>query len=330
MNLLPSPDQTQILDTLTGFLADQMPVERLRAFGAIGNPDAGFFPSLAKLGFLGLGVPEDAGGIGLGAAEEMLSFVEYGRALVSPEIFGLTLSAHITAHHTDDKLHKQILGGACRIGLANPRCDDWHIVEAAEASHVLLVTRRETALIPMSAVKNRASVNSTDASISLERAEINLDHKDIIRTQDNKLTERAAILQAAYCVGMAEATRDMAVDYAKLREQFGKPIGSFQAIKHICADMAIRAEAALCQTRFAALTFDQARSDADFHATAAKIVAVTAATKNASANIQVHGAFGFTAEADAHHYLKRAHLIDMLWGDIKSQRAHLLSLPAAN
>lgn len=330
MNLLPSPDQTQILDTLTSFLAEQMPIDRLRDFGAIGNPDAGFFQPLAELGFMGLGLAEDDGGIGLGAAEEMLSFTEYGRALVSPEIFGLTLGAHIAAQAKNDALREKIISGACRIGLANPRHKAWHMIEATEASHVLLVERKRAALIPIAAVKARETVDSTDASISLERAEIDLKHKGIIWTKDDSLCKRACLLQAAYCVGIAEATRDMAVDYAKLREQFGKPIGSFQAIKHICADMAIRAEAALCQARFAALAFDQVRSDTDFHATSAKIVGVSSATKNAAANIQVHGAFGFTAEADAHHYLKRAHLIDMLWGDVKAQREYLLSLPAAN
>jgi alkylation response protein AidB-like acyl-CoA dehydrogenase len=119
----------------------------------------------------------------------------------------------------------------------------------------------------------------------------------------------------------------MAIDYAKIREQFGKPIGSFQAIKHICADMAIRSEAALCQSSFAALAFDEGGPDGDFHAVASKIVATDTATKNAAANIQVHGAFGFTAESDAHHYLKRSHVADMLWGDLKMQRERLLDLP---
>jgi alkylation response protein AidB-like acyl-CoA dehydrogenase len=118
----------------------------------------------------------------------------------------------------------------------------------------------------------------------------------------------------------------MAVEYAKTREQFGRPIGSFQAIKHICADMAIRCEAAACQTAFASLVLAEGHDGVAFHATSSKLVAAAAAVKNASQNIQVHGAIGFTAEADPHLFLKRAHVIEQLWSDSRRCRERLLSL----
>jgi alkylation response protein AidB-like acyl-CoA dehydrogenase len=119
--------------------------------------------------------------------------------------------------------------------------------------------------------------------------------------------------------GMAEATRDMAVGYAKLREQFGQAIGAFQAIKHICADAALRAEAATCQLMFAAIETQKQSSLAPMHVTAAKLTAADALLQNAAANIQVHGGIGFTAECDAHLYMKRAHVLEQLLG---SQRWH--------
>ena len=140
------------------------------------------------------------------------------------------------------------------------------------------------------------------------------------------LHERALLLLSAFAVGIAEATRDMAVEYAKIREQFGRPIGSFQAIKHICADMAIRCEAALCQTAFASLVLAEGHDGPAFHATSSKLVAAASAVKNASQNIQVHGAIGVTAEADPHLFLKRAHLIEQLWSDSRRCRERLLSL----
>jgi alkylation response protein AidB-like acyl-CoA dehydrogenase len=143
---------------------------------------------------------------------------------------------------------------------------------------------------------------------------------------DPPLHERALLLLGAFAVGIAEATRDMAVEYAKTREQFGRPIGSFQAIKHICADMAIRCEAAACQTTFASLVLAEGHDGAAFHATSSKLVAAAAAVKNASQNIQVHGAIGFTAEADPHLFLKRAHVIERLWSDSRRCRDRLLSL----
>jgi alkylation response protein AidB-like acyl-CoA dehydrogenase len=145
-------------------------------------------------------------------------------------------------------------------------------------------------------------------------------------TAARDLHERALLLLSAFAVGIAEATRDMAVEYAKIREQFGRPIGSFQAIKHICADMAIRCEAAVCQTAFASLVLAEGRDGLAFHTTSSKLVAAASAVKNASQNIQVHGAIGFTAEADPHLFLKRAHVIEQLWSDSRRCRERLLSL----
>ena len=89
----------------------------------------------------------------------------------------------------------------------------------------------------------------------------------------------------------------------------------------------LRSEAAMCQAAFASLVLACRHQDADFHAVASKIVAIDTALKNAAANIQVHGAFGFTSEANAHHYLKRAHVADLLWGSLREQRERILTFP---
>src|SRR5262249_42311423 len=107
---------------------------------------------------------------------------------------------------------------------------------------------------------------------------------------------------------IAEATRDLAVDYAKTREQFGKPIGSFQAIKHKCADMAVNAEAACSQTLLAALSLSKQEHDSMFQGAAATVVSNRAAVSNGEETIQIHGGMGFTSDCDAHLFLKRAHL----------------------
>lgn len=325
MDLLPSSDQEAILDTLRNFLADRAPAGRLREHGAIGNPDAALWPELGELGLIGIGLPEAQGGVGLGAAEEMLAFREFGRHLISPEIFALMLAARLA----DPELRAAIIAGTARIGLANRRgAEGYHLFEAVRADHILLIEDEQVTLLPAAAFGDRMAVNSTDAVLSLERASF-ADPAAAMRG-DTTLARRARLLLGAYAVGLSEGTRDMGIEYAKVREQFGKPIGSFQAIKHLCAEMAIRSEAALCQTSFAALRVDQDHKDADYHATCAKIVGVDAALKNAADNIQVHGAFGFTAEANAHLYLKRAHVIDLLWGDLKTQRERLLAMPTAD
>ena len=101
MDLLPSDDQQQIVDTIKDFLVHEAPVDRLREFGAIGNPDAKLWPQLGELGFFALGLPEDKGGVGLSAAEEMLAFQQFGYHLVSPAIFGLVLGSRLAAFAGD-------------------------------------------------------------------------------------------------------------------------------------------------------------------------------------------------------------------------------------
>jgi alkylation response protein AidB-like acyl-CoA dehydrogenase len=111
-------------------------------------------------------------------------------------------------------------------------------------------------------------------------------------------------------VGLAAAAVDLAVAYAKGREQFGKPIGSFQAVKHMCADMLVRAEVARAAVHAAAATIDQPDvGDAVRAAAGAGLLAVEAAIANGKSCIQVHGGMGFTWEVPAHLYLMRARVV---------------------
>ena len=135
--------------------------------------------------------------------------------------------------------------------------------------------------------------------------------------------ERSSLLIAAYLTGIAQGATTMAVGHAKVREQFGQPIGAFQAIKHQCADMATRAAAAEAQTFHAAVTFGHGLDDAS-EVAAARMIAGTAALANAKANIQIHGGMGFTAECDAHLLLKRAHLMTALGSRPAGERRRLL------
>lgn len=340
MNLLPTSDQQQIIDAIADFLSTQAPVSRFREYGSIGSPDAKLLPHLGELGFLGVSLSEKHGGTGLSSAEEMLVFREFGRHLVSPFIFGQSLGARLAAISELTELRDQLLTGLCQIGIANPiqdviigpKCSgEFHLFDALKAPHILLVSEEGAALISSTHFEERHIVNATDAIVILERATLAHCTPDIwIESSEDPIYRRALMLLAAYATGIGEATRDMAIEYANVREQFGKPIGSFQAIKHICADMAIRAEAAFSQTCFASLVMAEDREDSDFQVVSSKIVATEAALKNSSDNIQVHGAIGFTADANAHHYLKRSHVIDLLWGNLRKQRQSLLNLPAAS
>jgi alkylation response protein AidB-like acyl-CoA dehydrogenase len=339
MNLLPTQEQRQIVDTIRDFLREHAPVERLRPdrFGQVGNPDAAVWPLLAELGFLGFGAPEDAGGLGFGAVEEALVFREYGRALVSVGVLGATLATSLAVRSLPEAI-PGLVAGTTRVGIANPRgpidagetvSGEFHLIEAEGADLVVAFTKDGVGLFRAGAFTDVTEALSMDSHMRLSRARL-AGVVPIVweSAKEGLLHARANLLIAAYATGVAEAALAMGVDYAKVREQFGKPIGSFQSIKHKCADMAIQSEVASCQTSFASVVLQSERPDARYHALAARIVAVDAALGNGATNIQVHGAIGFTAEIEAHLYLKRAHLIDFLGGDLRVQKAAMIRAEA--
>lgn len=129
------------------------------------------------------------------------------------------------------------------------------------------------------------------------------------------LRRAGTLLTAAYCVGLADRLVDLAVDYAQERRQFDRPIGSFQAVKHILADMAVRAELARVSTHAAACVLDDpAAGDLDRALSGAKLLAGEAAVLNGRGATQVFGGMGFTWEVDVHLFLKRGWVLDQHFG----------------
>ena len=122
------------------------------------------------------------------------------------------------------------------------------------------------------------------------------------------------LLVASMLAGICEATRDRSVAYAGEREQFGRPIGSFQAVKHRCADMAVRAEAIGTLTNYTALALGEGLAEADRLVPLTKALASEYALANSADDIQNHGGTGFTVECPSHLYLKRAHLLATVLG----------------
>jgi alkylation response protein AidB-like acyl-CoA dehydrogenase len=136
-----------------------------------------------------------------------------------------------------------------------------------------------------------------------------------------------ATLAAALLLGLAEAVTDLAVAYAKDRRQFDRPIGSFQAVKHILADMLVRAEVARAAVYAAGVHLDDPDvGDVQRAVATAKLMAGDAALANGKACIQVHGGMGFTWDVDAHLYLKRARVLDTVFGSTQSQAEVMASL----
>jgi alkylation response protein AidB-like acyl-CoA dehydrogenase len=140
---------------------------------------------------------------------------------------------------------------------------------------------------------------------------------------------RGAVAAAAEMLGAARRCLDMAVSYAKVREQFGQPIGSFQAIRHKCAEMLLEVENAHSATYYAAWALDAGAEDAALAASVAKAYVNDAARRVCSEAIQVHGGIGFTWEYDLHLYFKRAKALEVQYGDADYHRELVLRAAAA-
>lgn len=332
MDFLPNDEQQQIIDSVRGYFAAEFPLERLRPKAA---DDGGRsrWPAIGALGFFGLGLAEAEGGVGYTLAEEALLFREAGRFLLTPALLAQVLAAQLAARAGLDP--SRLLSGTERAALMagvgttqiGARVSgEFQLFDAAQAQWLVAWNADGAALIAADALPAARAVGSIDDAVPLAR--VCLDALPAAATVDaaqESFARRATLLLAAQLVGIAEATRDMAAEYSKLRQQFGQPIGAFQAIKHQCADMAVRCEAAWFQTVFAALTLRDGRADAGAQAAASLLIAAPAAHNNAAANVQVHGGLGYTAECDAHHYVKRARILERLAGGLRAHQQAVLS-----
>lgn len=335
MDLLPTADQQAMVEAMAKLLARELTDESADTRRATVSSDHDrLWSACAGFGVLGLGVPERLGGSGAGVPDEALVFRELGRFLAPGPFLSSVVGAHLAALAGRAATTKAVVSGERRVAAAilardgrlgpgSLRGRGW-LLDGPGADLALVAGTEGMALVPCDLACRRQRVPCLDPSVVLESVEFDatavepyLDGADARR-----LRCRAEVLAAALMVGLAEATRDRAADHAKQREQFGRPIGAQQAVKHRCADMAVRAAAAGAQVSYAALCLEEGdEHEAVMACAAAWVVARRAAMANAAANIQLHGAMGVTAEHVAHLYLKKAHVVDVWMGG----GAHALS-----
>ena len=311
VDLLASEDQQMIADSLNGFLSDRLPLARLREASAFGGgAERAQWRGLTELGLFGVGLPEALGGLGLGLVEEALMARSLGAHLVSPAVLAQLVAPHLAG---DADVRAALISGECRAAFASV---GGHVIDGVDADQLVVLTGDGAVLAARSEVSTGELVDGLDETLTLARV--------TAAPASGVSDARASLLIAAYLTGIAQAATEMAVEYAKTRQQFGQPIGAFQAIKHMCADMATRAAAADAQVFYAAVTFE-AVNDPVGDIAAARMLAADAALANGKANIQIHGGMGFTAECDAHLLLKRAQLMARLGATSARLRGQVLA-----
>jgi alkylation response protein AidB-like acyl-CoA dehydrogenase len=317
MNLMPTAEQEALAGAAARFLAG----------GAAGaGAGAGAWSDMADLGWFGIGLPPELGGAGGSLADQVLLFRELGRGLAPGPLLGTVLGARLAAFARRDPLARSMIDGEVTAALAEPWRDPsasisgnrvsgrFRVLELDDADLVMFLAPDGVALVNAQALRRHASIHPLDGpdpSVPVSLAEVadsSALTTEVVVTGPPavELGARGRAVAAALLVGILEACRDMSVAYVKSREQFGKPIGSFQAVKHRCADMAVRAESAGSLLFLAALSLEDGLPDADRLVSSAKALASEYAVQSAHDNVQNHGGVGFTAECPAHLYAKRA------------------------
>ena len=302
----PNTEQLALGSTINDSLVELLPLSRLHA--SYQQEESSTWASLKEIGVFGIGVSEELGGSGLGAVEEALIVMGLGRRLASPGILATIAAAHLLVGANVQEYHGKRVAAAYRHG------GRIILIDEPEADLVLLRDGSGAALHDARACTSKP----VDDRLWLAALrEANRVGEPLARVDAARLT-RLRLIDAAALAGMAEAVLDMSVAYAGTRQQFGRAIGSFQAVKHHCANMAIAARCARDQTNFAAVAFDDGRADARLQVECAFYVAGSAALENAGKNIQIHGGMGFSDEADPHLFLKRAQLTIAIAGGLEA------------
>jgi len=334
MPIAITDDHQELASTVRGVLTAHKALQAARALLESDDESRpSYWGEMASLGWLGIHLPEEFGGAGAGLLELVVVLDELGR-LVAPGPFLPTVlaSACIAQCGNDEQRARRLPGLAdgsttAALGLGSPSLTlsggklngDAGIVLGGVAADVLLlrvgndvvVVERGASGLNLSSPTN---LDPTRRSAAVTADGVAVGQGDVLVGAAAPALALARTLGAAEAVGIMSACTDYAVEYAQERVQFGRTIGTFQAIKHHCADMLVAAELAT------AAVYDAARAahdDADEFALTAAMAATLAfepAVHNAQMNIQVHGGIGFTWEHDAHFYLRRALVLNSLLG----------------
>jgi alkylation response protein AidB-like acyl-CoA dehydrogenase len=326
MDFRVSEAQRELAEGIRTMLAGRLPLERIRAReGDEHAVSADDWAALGDTGVFSLTLPEPAG-IGLALSDAAVVFEELGRALVPGPLVGTFLAAAMVPGAAE---------GRAMVGvIANSDGGPPWLVEHLSSLNAAF-------FLPAGGIGGgRSLMTDIRDAPTAQRVTTPLDPltplwqltrlpaAPDLDDPDQELFRDGAILTAALQVGHAAETLDLAVAYAKEREQFGKPIGSFQAIKHMCADMLVRAEVARAAVHAAACLADAPDVLAAEAAAAgwtpfawqqraaagAKLLADEAAITNARVAIQVHGGMGYTWEVPLHLHLKRSRLLATTFG----------------
>jgi len=360
-----SPDQRDLRDAAGAVLDRYASPERVRAIvdlpdGGTAGPalDRELWAVLADQGWLAIEQPEEEGGLGLGLVEVGILAEQLGRHVAPVPFFGTNLAQHVLLGTSRDASLPAATREAARSWLAplttgeSVGCVAWSpapgrgepgpdgtclltadpdpVLFGAVADLAVVVTGDAVYALPMEEGGRPRPEPAMDRTRSLSWLDLDRRPATLVGGAGaaRDALDRAATVVAAEMLGSSSRVLEMSVDYAKDRQQFGKPIGSFQAVKHRLADALVDVEAMRSCVYYAAWSLAAGEAAASLAASAAKAWCSEASQRVMASGLQVHGGIGFTWEHDLHLFVKRAQLDQASWGTAVFHRERIASMLA--
>jgi alkylation response protein AidB-like acyl-CoA dehydrogenase len=332
MDFTYTEDQLLFQDSVREFLVNEVTCEKIRELWdtETGRSDE-LWGQLAELGLTGMTVPEDFGGLGMNELDFVLLAQECGYVAIPNNLTETVLvAAPLIAALSNEAFKSEwlpkIAEGSAKVAVGleqNLLIEDAHVAD-------VLIMQKGSALYAVDPAKAELEFNqSVDLSRRLYAVDFNEAEADLLveGSEADKLiaksVNRGALASAAQAIGLTKRMIDISVQYTSERNQFGKPIGSFQAVKHRMANVAVQLEYAKAPVAFAAYAIANDLSTVDKNVSHAKSVACEASLAGAKNSIQVHGAMGYTFEVDLHIFMKKAWALNNTWGDQAFHKARV-------
>jgi alkylation response protein AidB-like acyl-CoA dehydrogenase len=320
-----SDDQLALRDGARELLDDLASPERVRAHTTTDAAfDAGLWTAMVGQGWLGIELREADGGVGLGSIEAALLCEEVGRHAAPAPFVSTVLAIDALARAGERAWVERLVAGDAIACVAwNPA----HPVPYAPSADIAVVLTDDGVFVQELAVRPR---REPAMDLTRELGWLPFDAAAARRIGDaaerDRLLDRGATFTSADLLGASDHALDLAVQYAKDRVQFGRPIGSFQAVKHRCADMLVDVEGMRSTVYWAAWCLAADDPERGVAASTAKTWCADASKRVMASALQVHGGIGFTWEHDLHFFMKRAQLDQLTFGDASYHRARLTAL----
>lgn len=302
MDFRLTEDQQLLQESIREYLEGTHGPELLRALDeSESKRQADIWNGLVEMGLTGLLVPEAQGGLGMSLVEAALIAEELGRANVSEPIIDTAfVAAPLLTQMGDEARLAAVASGELKVALAHP-INPW-VADADQAN--LLIAGNTLTDQPTAGAK----ADTIDPLRKLFTAPENVAAND-------QMLELAALMASAQMLGAAQRMLALSADYAKEREQFGQPIGAFQAVKHHLSSAMVAVEFARPVVWRAAKAMADGQRNAAICVSHAKVATTDAAMLVAETAIQIHGAMGYTYEVDLHFWMKRVWALAGAWGD---------------